>query len=76
MVSRVYIEAEIRDHPRAQQLLKRLHKLPVVEIEHFGEVFNPRAQNFRLQKKDPAIIIAARNQGHVLAAPEDRKSVV
>ena len=70
MVSRVYIEAEIRDHPRARQLLRRLHKLPVVEIEHFGEVFNPRAQNFRLQKKDPAIIIAARNQGHVLAAPE------
>jgi len=70
MVSRVYIEAAIRDHPRAQLLLKRLHKLPVIEIEHFGEVFNPRAQNFRLQKKDPAIIIAAKNQGYVLAAPE------
>jgi len=70
MVSRVYVEAEIRDHPRAQLLLKRLHKLPVIEIEHFGEVFNPRAQNFRLQKKDPAIIIAAKKQGHVLAAPE------
>ena len=70
MVSRVYVETEIRNHARTQRLLKRLRKLPVIEIEHFGEVFNPRAQNFRLQKKDPAIIIAAKKQGHVLAAPE------
>jgi len=70
MVSRVYIEAEIRSHPRAQKLLQRLSNLPVIEIEHFGEVFNPRAQNFRLQKKNPAIIIAGKNKGHVLAAPE------
>jgi spore photoproduct lyase len=70
MVSSVYIESEIRDHPRARKLLERLRNLPVVEIEHYGEVFNPRAQNFRLQKKNPAIIIARKNDGHVLAAPK------
>lgn len=70
MVSSVYIESEIRDHPRARKLLERLRNLPVVEIEHYGEVFNPRAQNFRLQKKNPAIIIARKNDGHVLAAPQ------
>ena len=70
MVSRVYIETGLRDHPRARQLLARLHRHPVVEIDHFGEVFNPRAQNFRLQKKKPALIIASKNKGHVLTAPE------
>ncbi len=70
MVSSVYVESEIRNHPRVQRLLRRLRNLPVVEIEHYGEVFNPRAQNFRLQKKNPAIIIARKNKGHVLAAPE------
>ena len=70
MVSRVYIETAVREHPRAQVLLERLHRYPVVEIEHFGEVFNPRAQNFRLQKKNPALIIARKNKGHVLAAPQ------
>jgi spore photoproduct lyase len=69
MASRVYVEAAIREHPRTLQLLRRLHRLPVIEIEHYGEVFNPRAQNFRLQKKDPAIIIACKHQGQVLAAP-------
>jgi spore photoproduct lyase len=70
MVSCVYIEAEVRNHPRTLRLLKRLPRLPVVEIEHYGEVFNPRAQNFRLQKKNPAIIIAHKNKGQVLATPE------
>ena len=69
MISSIYIESEIRNHPRAQKLLERLPNLPVVEIEHYGEVFNPRAQNFRLQKKNPALIIARKNKGHVLAAP-------
>lgn len=70
MVSRVYVESAVLQHPRAQQLLRRMNKLPVIEIEHYGEVFNPRSQNFRLQKKDPAIIIAHKNKGHVLAAPQ------
>jgi spore photoproduct lyase len=69
MVSRVYVEASIRDHPRTRQLLQRMKRLPVIEIEHYGEVFNPRSQNFRLQKKNPAVIIAHKNKGHVLAAP-------
>jgi spore photoproduct lyase len=69
MVAQVYVETAIRQHPRTQQLLQRLRQLPVIEIEHYGEVFNPRSQNFRLQKKNPAIIIAHKNKGHVLATP-------
>ncbi len=70
MISRIYIEAEVREHPRARELLNRLSELPVTEIEHYGEVFNPRAQNFRLQKKRPALIIAQKHRSRVLAAPE------
>ncbi len=70
MVSRVYVESEVRDHPRTGALLRRLRRVPLIEIDHYGEVFNPRAQNFRLQKKDPAIIIARKTGIPVLAAPQ------
>ena len=70
MTSCIYIESAVRDHPRSQQILARFKKTPVVEIEHYGEVFNPRAQNFRLQKNNPALIVARKHKGHVLAAPE------
>ena len=70
MASCVYVETAVRHHPRTLRLLERLHKLPLIEIDHYGEVFNPRSQNFRLQKKNPAVIIAHKNKGQVLAAPE------
>jgi spore photoproduct lyase len=69
VASRVYVEAEVREHPRTRRLLERMRNPSVIEIEHYGEVFNPRSQNFRLQKKNPAVIVARKNDGHVLAAP-------
>lgn len=69
MVSCVYIESEIRQHPRTLNILKRLKNTPLVEIDHYGEVFNPRAQNFRLQKLNPALIIARKHKGQVLKTP-------
>lgn len=70
MSSCIYLESGVRDHPRAQALLARQAKLPVIEIDHYGEVFNPRAQDFRLQKKNPALIVARKHDGHVLATPD------
>jgi len=70
LTSCIYIESAVRDHPRARGLLDRYHDLPVVEIERYGEVFNRRAQNFRLQKSNPALIIAHKTGRRVLAAPE------
>ena len=70
MTSCIYIESEIREHPRSQRILQRFKHLPVIEVERYGEVFNPKAQNFRLQKQNPALILARKHQGHVLAAPQ------
>lgn len=70
MVSCVYVESEIRQHPRTVNIIKRLANTPVVEIDHYAEVFNPRAQNFRLQKSNPALIIAKKHQGQVLKTPK------
>ena len=69
MISRVYVERAVREHPRTGELLRRLRNRPVIDIEHYREVFNPRAQNFRLQKKHPALIIAHKNHGQVLPTP-------
>lgn len=70
MVSCIYVESEIRQHSRSLEIMKRLKNTPVVEIDHYGEVFNPRAQNFRLQKSNPAIIIARKHKGWVLKTPK------
>lgn len=70
MVDIVYIEHDVKEHPRTVAILKRLKNANVIEIERHSEVFNPKAQNFRLQKNNPALIIAKKHNRFALPAPE------
>ena len=70
MVSTVYIEEEVRNHPRTRQILARFPDARRVGCERYGEVFNPRAQSFRLQKKAPSLILARKHRNHILEAPD------
>lgn len=67
----IYIEKHIKDHPRTQRILKHWgDKATVIECDHYGEIFNLKAQNFRLQKNNPALILAKKNGKFVLPTPE------
>ncbi|NNE92404.1 MAG: DNA photolyase [Verrucomicrobiales bacterium] len=67
----IYVEDEIRDHPRTVRILEKFAAATVIPCERFGEVFNPRAQNFRLQKQRPALILAKKYGKLVLPTPPD-----
>jgi len=69
MFDLIYVEEAVRDHPRARAILGRYPRASVVPCERYGEVFNRRAQNFRLQKRRPALILAAKFDHFVLEAP-------
>jgi spore photoproduct lyase len=69
MIDKLYIEAAIQEHPRVKDILSRFPKARVILCERYGEVFNPRAQNFRLQKQQPALILAEKYQKFALPAP-------
>ena len=69
MFSAIYIEEEIADTQRVQQILQRFPSIPRVRCGRYGEVFNRNAQNFRLQKQAPALILAKKYGKLVLPAP-------
>ncbi len=69
MVQTLYIEENIRQHPRTIEICERFPKARQVICERYGEVFNPKAQNFRLQKQDPALILAEKYKNFALPAP-------
>ena len=69
MIGAVYVEKAVADHARSRRLLEKLSKVPHIEIERYGEVFNRRDQNFRLQKKRPALILAGKPDGHLQEVP-------
>jgi spore photoproduct lyase len=68
--STLYIETAILTHPRIVAIRQRFPAAQVVECERYGEVFNPKAQNFRLQKQRPALILAKKHQRFTLPAPQ------
>ncbi|MEM8996522.1 MAG: spore photoproduct lyase family protein [Acidobacteriota bacterium] len=70
MISAVYVERAVADHPRTRQILGRFTKVPHVQVERYGEVFNRRDQNFRLQKNRPGLILADKPKGHLQPVPE------
>ena len=69
MFSSLYVEEEVANHPRVAEILSRYSDLPVVRIKRYGEIFNRKEQNFRLQKNKPALILAKKHQKQVMQAP-------
>lgn len=70
MIDTIYIEDEIAEHPRTLAILERFPDATKIACERYGEIFNRKAQNFRLQKKQPALILARKHKGLVLPTPK------
>ncbi len=71
MFDRIYIEEAVRDHPRTQNILECYKSAERIGCGRYGEVFNPKKQNFRLQKQNPSLILAAKQGNRVLPTPPD-----
>jgi len=70
VIDTIYIEAAVRQHPRTSAILSRFPKARLIPCERYGEVFNPRSQDFRIQKQRPALILAEKFDNFILPAPE------
>lgn len=65
----VYLEKAIAKHPRTKIILEKVKPDQVIECNHYKEVFNPKAQNFRIQKQQPALILAQKEGKRVFPSP-------
>ena len=65
----IYIEETLLQHPRVIDIKKRFPEATYIICERYTEIFNRKAQNFRLQKKQPALILAEKYKKLVLPTP-------
>ena len=65
----IYIEEAVRDCERAREICRRFPAASVVGCDRYGEIFNRSGQNFRFQKRNPGLILAAKRGRRVLPAP-------
>ncbi|MFW5444385.1 MAG: SPL family radical SAM protein [Methylococcaceae bacterium] len=69
MINTLYIEESIRHHYRTLNICEKFPHAKIIICERYSEVFNPKAQNFRLQKQNPALILAEKFKNFALPAP-------
>ena len=62
MIDTIYIENQVKNHFRTKKILSKLNKnVDVIYCDHYGEIFNIKSQNFRVQKNKPALILAKKD---------------
>ena len=69
MIDTIYFEEQVAEHPRTLALFERFSQAGRIPCNHYKEVFNPSGQNFRLQKKKPALILAQNSGKRVHPVP-------
>lgn len=71
MIDTIYVEGAVRSHARTESILARYPKAKIIACTRYTEIFNRAQQNFRLQKQNPALILAYKSGNRVLEAPAD-----
>ena len=69
MIHTLYIEQAVAAHPRTLEIQQRFPHATRIYCDRYAEIFNRKSQNFRLQKKRPALILAAKFRQRLLPVP-------
>ena len=69
MIDTIYIEEDIIDHPKTNEILALMPRAVKIFIKRYTEVFNKKSQNFRLQKINPSLILARKYNNFLHKAP-------
>lgn len=56
--SHIYIEKQIKNHPRTERILERFPNAEMIEIDNYKDIFNRRGQDCVRQHRYQALILA------------------
>lgn len=71
MFNRLYIEKTILGEPLVKRIRERFPKANIIECDHYSEIFNKKAQNFRIQKLSSGLILAKKYNRYINPAPPE-----
>lgn len=71
MIHTIYYEEAVQNHHKTQSLFERFPQAVKIPCQQYGEIFNRKSQHFRLQKSQPALILASKHDHFVLPAPKE-----
>lgn len=70
MLETIYYESTLSQTDQLKKLRDRFQNSAFIPCNHYGEIFNRKNQNFRLQKQSPALILSEKQGTFVHACPD------
>ncbi len=70
-VSNIYIEKDIINHPNTERIISKIKYRNIILCDNYSEVFNNNNQNFRIQKTNPSLVLAKKNNNFIYKAPKE-----
>ena len=67
LYTHIYVEKEAADYPISKRILERNTSAGVITINHYKDIFNRAHQDYRMQKRSPALILAVRHGNRIFA---------
>jgi len=67
----VYIEEDTKEDKNTIDILGRIKFKNLIHCNNYSEIFNPRNQNFRIQKIKPNIILAKKKKNFIMTTPKE-----
>ena len=66
----VYIEEDTKEDKNTIDILGRIKFKNLIYCNSYSEIFNPKNQNFRIQKIKPDIILAKKKNNFIMNTPK------
>lgn len=66
----LYIEKNLKPNQALENIYRLYPKAHRIECDRYGEIFNRKNQNFRLQKQSPSFILAHKQGQRILPVPQ------
>ncbi len=70
-ISNIYVEKGIINHPNTEKIISKVKYKNIILCNNYSEVFNNNNQNFRIQKTNPSLVLAKKNNKFIYEAPKE-----
>ncbi len=70
-INTVYVENDIKNNTNTLKILQRIEFNEIIYCNKHTEIFNPKNQNFRIQKLQPSLILAKKHKNFILKVPKN-----
>ena len=71
MIETIYVEKKVKNLKKTKDICKKIKPKNLIICDNYREVFNVKNQNFQIQKKRPALILAKKYKNFLNFVPKN-----